>query len=52
MRQKVMALLLALVLAFGGLTACGGDADGEDGATPNGQTEGGDDGGDEGEEDD
>lgn len=47
MRQKLLALLLVLVLAFGGLTACGEDA-GEN-VPSEGQTEG-DEGG-EGEED-
>jgi hypothetical protein len=44
MRSKLIALLLALVLAFGGLTACGSNNSGE-GAPLNGggQVEGGDD---------
>lgn len=39
MRRKLLALLLALTLAMGGLTACGGES--EDGVTPNGETQGG-----------
>jgi hypothetical protein len=44
MRRKLLAFLLALLLGFGGLTACGGDAENEN--VP-GQSEDG-----EGEEDD
>ena len=39
MRQKLLALLLALALAMGGLTACGGG--GEGGAPGGGEAEGG-----------
>ena len=44
MRQKLVALLLALALAVGGVTACGGA--GENGAPAGGETEG-EDGGEE-----
>ena len=44
MRQKLLALLLALALAFGGLTACGSGGEGENGDTPSGESEGGDEG--------
>ncbi len=54
MRHKLLALLLALALATGGLTACGGE--GENGVQPNGEVEGGGEegegGGEEGEDDD
>ena len=43
MRQKLLALLLALALAMGGLTACGGE--GETGVPSSGETEGGGEGG-------
>jgi predicted small lipoprotein YifL len=54
MRQKLLALLLALMLAFGGLTACGEDGAGENipsEGQSEGQTEGDNEGG-EGEGDD
>lgn len=49
MRQKLLTLLLVMTLAFGGLTACGGDGDDDDdnGVVPNGQVENGDDEGDD-----
>ena len=50
MRHKLLAMLLALALAMGGLTACGGEG-GENGNTPSGETEGGE-GGEGGEEGD
>ena len=49
MRQKLLSLLLALILAFGGLTACGGE--GEGGNIPSeGQTDGGEGGEEEGDD--
>ena len=51
MRHKLLAVLLALALAMGGLTACGGDGGGENGAPASGETDGGGEGG-EDEEDD
>ena len=49
MRRKLLALLLALMLAFGGLTACGEGGGGEN-SPSEGQSEGqGNDGGEDGE---
>lgn len=48
MREKLLALLLALILSFGGLTACGGEGGGEN-IPQEGQTDGGE-GGEGGEE--
>jgi hypothetical protein len=51
LRSKLIGLLLALTLALGGLTACGGDEGGEGGPlNGEGQVEGGE--GEGGEEDD
>jgi predicted small lipoprotein YifL len=49
MRQKLLVLLLALMLAFGSLTACGGEG-GDDNIPSEGQTDGGGDGGEGGQE--
>ena len=47
LRNRLLALLLALALAMGGLTACGGEG-GENGNVPSGDTENGGEGGEEG----